>query len=158
MRRWCLLYRYPAHAVSARASRSTRRRPRHPARLCANELIDTRQAPAISEYLRTGNVRIRIEARCRGERCKTSDATAVQPSASSSELQADIERLTAEIENLTAEKKKIERDAKDGKNRILSWLGTGGTAENWRRKLPTRTDRLPHYKSNSPICRNGTMI
>ena len=41
------------------------------------------------------------------------------------ELQADIERLTAEIENLTAEKKKIERDAKDGKNRILSWLGTG---------------------------------
>ncbi len=41
------------------------------------------------------------------------------------ELQADIERLTAEIENLTAEKEKVEKGAKDGKNRILSWLGTG---------------------------------
>lgn len=41
------------------------------------------------------------------------------------ELQADIERLTAEIENLTAERKKVEKGAKDGKNRILSWLGTG---------------------------------
>lgn len=41
------------------------------------------------------------------------------------ELQADIERLTADIENLTAEKEKVEKEAKDGKNRILSWLGTG---------------------------------
>jgi hypothetical protein len=41
------------------------------------------------------------------------------------ELQADIERLTAEIENLTAEREKVEKGAKDGKNRILSWLGTG---------------------------------
>ena len=41
------------------------------------------------------------------------------------ELQADIERLTAEIENLTVEKEKVEKGAKDGKNRILSWLGTG---------------------------------
>lgn len=41
------------------------------------------------------------------------------------ELQADIEKLTAEIENLTAEKEKVEKGAKDGKNRILSWLGTG---------------------------------
>lgn len=43
----------------------------------------------------------------------------------SHELQADIERLTADIENLTAEKEKVEKEAKDGKNRILSWLGTG---------------------------------
>ena len=41
------------------------------------------------------------------------------------ELQSDIERLTAEIENLAAEKEKVEKGAKDGKNRILSWLGTG---------------------------------
>ena len=41
------------------------------------------------------------------------------------ELQTDIERLTAEIKNLTAEKKKVEKGAKDGKNRILSWIGTG---------------------------------
>lgn len=41
------------------------------------------------------------------------------------ELQADIERLTAEIEKLTAEKAKVEKGAKDGKNRILSWLGAG---------------------------------
>lgn len=41
------------------------------------------------------------------------------------ELQADIERLTAEIEKLTAEKAKVEKGAKDGKNRILSWIGTG---------------------------------
>ena len=41
------------------------------------------------------------------------------------ELQADIERLTAEIEKLAAEKKEVEKGAKDGKNRILSWLGTG---------------------------------
>lgn len=41
------------------------------------------------------------------------------------ELQADIERLTAEIENLTAEKEKVKKEAKDGKSRILSWLGTG---------------------------------
>lgn len=41
------------------------------------------------------------------------------------ELQADIERLTAEIERLAAEKEKVEKGAKDGKNRILSWLGTG---------------------------------
>lgn len=41
------------------------------------------------------------------------------------ELQANIERLTAEIENLAAEKKEVENGVKDGKNRILSWLGTG---------------------------------
>lgn len=41
------------------------------------------------------------------------------------ELQADIERLTAEIENLAAEKEKVKKEAKDGKSRILSWLGTG---------------------------------
>lgn len=41
------------------------------------------------------------------------------------ELQADIERLTAEIEKLAAEKEKVEKRAKDGKSRILSWLGTG---------------------------------
>lgn len=41
------------------------------------------------------------------------------------DLQADIERLTAEIEELAAEKEKVEKGAKDGKNRILSWLGTG---------------------------------
>ncbi len=41
------------------------------------------------------------------------------------ELQTDIERLTAEIDNLTAEKEKVEKGAKDGKNRLLSWLGTG---------------------------------
>lgn len=41
------------------------------------------------------------------------------------ELQADIERLTAEIEKLAVEKEKVEKGAKDGKNRILSWLGTG---------------------------------
>ena len=41
------------------------------------------------------------------------------------ELQADIERLNAEIERLAAEKEKVEKGAKDGKNRILSWLGTG---------------------------------
>ena len=41
------------------------------------------------------------------------------------ELQSDIERLTAEIERLAAEKEKVEKGAKDGKNRILSWLGTG---------------------------------
>ena len=41
------------------------------------------------------------------------------------ELHADIERLTAEIEKLAAEKEKVEKGAKDGKNSILSWLGTG---------------------------------
>ena len=41
------------------------------------------------------------------------------------ELQTDIERLTTEIEELAAEKEKVEKGAKDGKNRILSWLGTG---------------------------------
>lgn len=41
------------------------------------------------------------------------------------DLQADIERLTAEIEELAAEKEKVKKEAKDGKNRILSWLGTG---------------------------------
>ena len=41
------------------------------------------------------------------------------------ELQSDIERLTAEIERLAAEKEKVEKGAKNGKNRILSWLGTG---------------------------------
>lgn len=41
------------------------------------------------------------------------------------ELQSDIERLTAEIEKLAAEKDTVEKGAKDGKNRILSWLGTG---------------------------------
>lgn len=41
------------------------------------------------------------------------------------ELQTDIERLTAEIEELAAEKEKVEKGAKDGKNRILSWFGTG---------------------------------
>lgn len=41
------------------------------------------------------------------------------------ELQSDIERLNAEIEKLAAEKEKVEKEAKDGKNRILSWLGTG---------------------------------
>lgn len=41
------------------------------------------------------------------------------------ELQADIERLTAEIENFTVEKEKVEKGAKDGKSRILSWLVTG---------------------------------
>lgn len=41
------------------------------------------------------------------------------------ELQSDIERLTAEIERLAAEKEKVEKGAKDGKNRILSWLGIG---------------------------------
>ena len=41
------------------------------------------------------------------------------------ELQADIENLTSEIVKLEAEKEKIEKGAKDGKNRILSWLGTG---------------------------------
>jgi len=40
-------------------------------------------------------------------------------------LQSNIERLTAEIEKLSAEKEKVEKGAKDGKNRILSWLGTG---------------------------------
>ena len=41
------------------------------------------------------------------------------------ELQTDIERLNAEIEKLAAVKEKVEKGAKDGKNRILSWLGTG---------------------------------
>lgn len=41
------------------------------------------------------------------------------------ELQTDIERLTAEIEKLAAEREKVEKGAKDGKNRILSWFGTG---------------------------------
>lgn len=41
------------------------------------------------------------------------------------ELQTDIERLNAEIEKLAAQKEKVEKGAKDGKNRILSWLGTG---------------------------------
>lgn len=44
------------------------------------------------------------------------------------ELQADIERLTSEIARLEVEKEekeKVEKGAKDGKNRILSWLGTG---------------------------------
>ena len=41
------------------------------------------------------------------------------------ELQSDIERLNIEIEKLAAEKEKVEKGAKDGKNRILSWLGTG---------------------------------
>nr|DAW88377.1 MAG TPA: Plasmid recombination enzyme [Bacteriophage sp.] len=41
------------------------------------------------------------------------------------ELQTDIERLTAEIEKLATEKEKVEKGAKDGKNRILSWLGIG---------------------------------
>ena len=41
------------------------------------------------------------------------------------ELQSDIEKLTAEIEKLAAEKDKVKKEAKDGKNRILSWLGTG---------------------------------
>lgn len=41
------------------------------------------------------------------------------------ELQADIERLTSEIVKLEAQKEKVEKGAKDGKNRILSWLGTG---------------------------------
>lgn len=41
------------------------------------------------------------------------------------ELQSDIERLNDEIEKLAAEKEKVEKGAKDGKNRILSWLGTG---------------------------------
>ena len=41
------------------------------------------------------------------------------------ELQSDIEIMTAEIERLAAEKEKVEKGAKDGKNRILSWLGTG---------------------------------
>lgn len=41
------------------------------------------------------------------------------------ELQADIESLTAEIEKLAVEKDKVKKEAKDGKNRILSWLGTG---------------------------------
>ncbi|WP_289199407.1 MobV family relaxase [Bacteroides acidifaciens] len=41
------------------------------------------------------------------------------------ELQSDIERLNSEIEKLAAEKEKVKKEAKDGKNRILSWLGTG---------------------------------
>lgn len=41
------------------------------------------------------------------------------------DLQADIENLTSEIVKLEAEKEKIEKGAKDGKNRILSWLGIG---------------------------------
>ena len=39
------------------------------------------------------------------------------------ELQTDIDRLTAEIEKLAVEKEKVKKEAKDGKNRILSWLG-----------------------------------
>ena len=41
------------------------------------------------------------------------------------ELQDDIERLTYEITRLEVEKEKVEKGAKDGKNHILSWLGTG---------------------------------
>ena len=63
------------------------------------------------------------------------------------ELQADIERLNAEIERLAAEKEKVEKGAKDGKNRICR----GSELEsclNLKRKSLTRTDRLPDYKSN----------
>ena len=60
--------------------------------------------------------------------------------------------MDEKIEKLAAEKEKVEKGAKDGKNRILSWLGTG--------ELPKLegTDRLPDYRSSSPICRSGTMI
>ena len=33
-----------------------------------------------------------------------------------------------------------------------------GSCRNWRRKLPTGTDRLPHYKSSSPRFKSGMMI
>lgn len=41
------------------------------------------------------------------------------------ERQADMERLMTEIAELQTERARIEKGAKDGKNRILSWLGTG---------------------------------
>lgn len=93
-------------------------------RLCANDLMtrgklrqyqDT-YAQAMTEFgLKRGVV-------ASGARHQTQQQYNRQQSL---ELQADIERLTAEIENLTAEREKVENGAKDGKNRILSWLGTG---------------------------------
>lgn len=93
-------------------------------RLCANELMtrgklrqyqDT-YAQAMAEFgLKRGVV-------ASGARHQTQQQYNRQQAL---ELQADIERLTAEIEKLAAEKKEVETGAKDGKNRILSWLGTG---------------------------------
>lgn len=93
-------------------------------RLCANELMtrgklrqyqDT-YAQAMAEFgLKRGVV-------ASGARHQTQQQYNRQQSL---ELQTDIERLTAEIDNLTAEKEKVKKEAKDGKNRILSWLGTG---------------------------------
>ncbi|WP_290056339.1 plasmid recombination protein [uncultured Muribaculum sp.] len=93
-------------------------------RLCANELMtrgklrqyqDT-YAQAMAEFgLKRGAV-------ASGARHQTQQQYNHQQAL---ELQADIESLTAEIEKLAVEKDKVKKEAKDGKNRILSWLGTG---------------------------------
>jgi len=93
-------------------------------RLCANELMtrgkfrqyqDTYAQAMAGFGLKRGVV-------ARGARHQTQQQYNRQQAL---ELQSDIERLNAEIERLAAEKEKVKKEAKDGKNRILSWLGTG---------------------------------
>lgn len=97
-------------------------------RLCANELMtrgklrqyqDTYAQAMAGFGLKRGVV-------ASGARHQTQQQHRRQQSL---ELQADIERLTSEITRLESEKQKVEQRAKDGKNRILSWFGTGELPE-----------------------------
>ena len=94
-------------------------------RLCANELMMTRGK--LRQYQDTyaqvmAGFGLKRGVVASGARHQTQQQYNRQQAL---ELQSDIERLTAEIEKLAAEKEKVEKGAKDGKNRILSWLGTG---------------------------------
>lgn len=93
-------------------------------RLCANELMTRGMLRQYQDtYARTmAGFGLKRGIIASGARHQTQQQYNRQQSL---ELQADIERLTAEIEKLEVEKEKVENGAKDGKNRILSWLGTG---------------------------------
>lgn len=72
-------------------------------------------------------------------------------------LQADIEWLTAEIEKLSAEKEKVEKGQRTARTASSHGLARVN-CRNWKRKSPTETGRLPHYKSSLPRCRSGTTV
>ncbi len=93
-------------------------------RLCANELMTRGKLRQYQDTYAQAMAEFGLKRGVIGEWCETSDQQQYNRQ-QALELQSDIERLTAEIEKLTAEKVKVEKGAKDGKNRILSWLGTG---------------------------------